>query len=61
MTDISLKVRHVKRSNDTKLDLSNMDLNKIPEEIKELFCLERINLSGNKISNIDDLKNLHNL
>lgn len=61
MTDISLKVRHVKRSNDTKLDLSNMDLNKIPEEIKELFCLERINISGNKISNIDDLKNLHNL
>ena len=61
MTDINLKIRHVKRSNDTKLDLSNMGLSKVPEEIKDLFCLERINISNNKITSIEPLKNLHNL
>lgn len=33
----------------------------MPSEIKDLFCLEKINLSGNKLTSISELKNLHNL
>ena len=33
MSDIKLKIRHVKRGGETKLDISGMGLTEIPDEI----------------------------
>jgi Leucine-rich repeat (LRR) protein len=62
MSDIALQLRHAKRNNETKLDLTNKYLSFIPNELFALQSLEFLNLSKNKISSIDSkIENLVNL
>lgn len=49
MSDIKLKVRHVKRSGQKNIDVSGMGLSDIPADLMELMILEQINLSNNKL------------
>lgn len=53
MSDITLQLRHAKRSNETKLDLSSKNISYIPNEVYALTSLEILNLSRNKISSIE--------
>lgn len=61
MSDIKLKIRHAKRSGDTYLDLSNSDMTDIPIEIKQLTMLEKLNLQGNKLTDLSKIFSLPNL
>lgn len=53
MEDIALVVRRCKRSNDTRLVLSNRGLFSIPTAVFDLSHLQYLYLNGNKITNID--------
>ncbi len=65
MSDVRLKIRHVKRGGDTKLDLSNMGLTEIPSDVFSLTTLESLDISSNSIrslagiSSLTKLKNLY--
>jgi internalin A len=61
MSDIKLKIRHAKRSNDTYLDLSGQDMSDIPIDVKQLTMLERLNLANNKLTDISRISSLPNL
>jgi Leucine-rich repeat (LRR) protein len=61
MQDIKLKIRHAKRGNEKALDLSGMGLSELPVDITQLTMLEKINLSGNKLSNLRRIEQLPNL
>lgn len=61
MSDVRLKIRHVKRSGDTKLDLSGMGLSEIPEDVFTLTSLESLDISSNSITKLDKISALHNL
>ena len=61
MSDIKLKIRHAKRGNAVTIDLSGMGMLQIPEDIMQLTCLERINLSGNKLTSLRGIEQLQNL
>lgn len=62
MSDLQLAIRHFKRSNSNKLDLSGKNMTFIPGEIYALEKLEILDLSNNKITSIDpkiaQMKNL---
>ena len=53
MTELSVFLRHAKRSNKKDLDLSNRQLSFIPKEIFTMRTLEELNLSDNKIAVIE--------
>ena len=61
MSDIKLKIRHAKRGNERSIDLSGMGLIEIPGDIMQLTCLEQINLSNNKLTNLVGIEQLQNL
>jgi Leucine-rich repeat (LRR) protein len=62
MSDVALKIRHVKRQNANTIDLSKMNLESIPTEIYQLSSLTSINLSNNNITELDrNICNLPNL
>lgn len=61
MSDVRLKIRHVKRGGDTKLDLSNMGLTEIPNDVFSLSTLETLDISGNSIRSLDKISSLTNL
>ena len=59
MTELSVFLRHAKRSNKKDLDLSERELNYIPKEVYAMRTIEELNLSNNKIAFIDpDIKEL---
>lgn len=59
MTELSVYLRHAKRSNKRELDLSNRELNYIPKEVFAMRTLEELDLSNNKIGIIEpDIKEL---
>lgn len=53
MSDLTVQLRHAKRSNETKLDLSCKSISYVPNEVYALTALEILNLSRNKISSIE--------
>ena len=61
MSEIKLKIRHAKRGNERSIDLSGMGLIEIPGDIMQLTCLEQINLSNNKLTNMVGIEQLQNL
>lgn len=61
MSDIKLKIRHAKRSNERSLNLSGLDIIDLPIDIKQLTMLETINLSNNKLTSLRNLEHLPNL
>lgn len=61
MSDITLKIRRVKRSGETKLDLSGMSLTEIPDDVFGLVSLETLDISNNKISSLGRIGCLMNL
>ena len=52
MSEIKLKIRHAKRGNERTIDLSGMGLIEIPGDVMQLTCLETINISNNKLTNL---------
>ena len=56
-----MKIRHAKRGNYSELDLSNEDLNEIPEEIFTLPNLEKLDISDNKLSELRGIDRLPKL
>lgn len=61
MSDVRLKIRHVKRSGETTLDLSGMGLTEIPEDVFSLTSLESLDISENSIASLDKIAALHSL
>lgn len=53
MTELSVFLRHAKRSNKKDLDLSRRELSYIPKEVFAMRTLEELNLSDNKIVAIE--------
>jgi len=53
MTELSVFLRHAKRSNKKDLDLSNRELAFIPKDVFTIRTIEELNLSDNKITNIE--------
>lgn len=61
MSEVKLRIRHVKRGGDTKLDISGMGLTEIPEDVFTLTQLESLDISDNRITSIDRIGSLHSL
>ena len=61
MSDIKLKIRHAKRGNERSIDLSGMGLIEVPMDVLQLTCLESINLSNNRLTNLRNIEQLQNL
>lgn len=62
MSEINLKIRHAKRQFSQSLDLSNMNIEYLPNELFNLKNLINLNLSNNHIKEIDkQIENLVNL
>ena len=61
MSDVRLKIRHVKRGGETKLDLSGMSLTEIPNDVFTLANLESLDISENSIRTLDKISTLQNL
>lgn len=61
MSDLKLKIRGVKRSGDTALDLTDMGLDELPEDVLALTQLVKLNLSMNSISSTKGIGALSNL
>jgi Leucine-rich repeat (LRR) protein len=61
MNDINLKIRHAKRGNETKIDLSGLGISEIPVQLTQLTMLESINLENNKLTNLKRIEQLPNL
>lgn len=61
LSDIKLKIRHAKRGNERRLDLSGMGLTELPADITQLTMLEAINLQDNKLTNLRRIEQLPNL
>ena len=53
MSEITVFLRHAKRSHSTDLDLSNRELSFIPKELFSMRNVERLNLSHNKLEYIE--------
>lgn len=53
MTDVNLKIRHAKRQNAQNLDLSEMNIEIIPPEMYQLKSVLFLDLSNNKLTDID--------
>jgi internalin A len=53
MTELSVYLRHAKRSNKKDLDLSNRELTSIHKEIFSMRTLEELDLSNNKLTSIE--------
>jgi Leucine-rich repeat (LRR) protein len=53
MTELSVELRHAKRSNKKSLSLSRRELAFIPKEIFSIKTLEELDLSENKITAIE--------
>ena len=53
MDDISLQIRHCKRSGATKLNLANKGIKMIPVDMFQLAKVEVLDLSGNSILSLD--------
>jgi len=69
MTDSSInlrsqareKIRKARRDKDKELSLFNLNLTEIPKGIQELFWLEKLTLSSNNLSNVNNLSSLTKL
>ena len=61
MSELKLKIRHAKRSNATKIDLSNEGLSEIPTDVFQLTSLESLNVSGNKLQHLRGIDKLVSL
>lgn len=61
MSDLSLRIRHAKRSGDSKIDISGLSLASIPSELFELPHLENIDISNNSLKNLDKIHIFKNL
>ena len=56
------KIQDIKRRNEVRLDLSDLQLEAVPPEIWELTSLKRLDLAGNKLKEIPpEIQNLTNL
>jgi len=53
MSDIQLILRHCKRGNEIKLDLSGKGLTVLPSDLYSLGNLEVLDLSRNKLNALD--------
>lgn len=53
MTELSVELRHAKRSNRKELNLSKRELAFIPKDVFGIRTLEELDLSGNKLTNIE--------
>ena len=53
MEDITTIIRRCKRANEPKLTLSGKGLMSIPQDVYGLTHLQILDLSGNKLTNID--------
>ena len=53
MTELTVFLRHAKRSNNKELDLSKRDLGFIPKDVFTIRAIEVLNLSQNKIVSIE--------
>lgn len=62
MTDVLNKIKHAKRQNSQNLNLSNMNIETLPDEFYQLKSVLFINLSNNKLKTLSDqIENLVNL
>jgi len=62
MSQISVELRHAKRSNLTQIDLSERYLTYLPKELYTVHSLQHLNLNRNNISHIDSsISQLHQL
>ena len=65
LLEASARIEEARRENATKLDLSSLDLTKLPESISQLGQLQKLNLSNNQLSelpaSISQLSQLHEL
>ena len=57
-TDINLKIRHAKRSNEKYLDISGYGMVDIPADIKSLSTLEVLVVSNNKLTTLKKVLDL---
>lgn len=57
-TDINLKIRHAKRSNEKSLDISGYGMVDIPADIKSLSTLEVLVVSNNKLTTLKKVLDL---
>jgi len=48
------RIQEVKRTRQTELDLSNMDLTELPDEVCELTALTMLDLSGNRLASLPE-------
>ena len=53
MAELTLALRRAKRANDTKIDLSNKEIEFLPKDLFTMTKLEIINLSNNRITALD--------
>ena len=53
MSELSVELRHAKRSNKKELILSKRELSFIPKELYTIRTLEELHLADNKINNIE--------
>ena len=53
MTELTVFLRHAKRSNNKELDLSKRELGFIPKDVFTIRAIEVLNLSQNKIVSIE--------
>ena len=49
MSELTVFIRHAKRSNSNNVDLSRRELSFIPKELLSIRSIEILNLSDNKI------------
>ncbi len=61
ISDIKLKIRHAKRSQAKELDLKGIGMSEVPPDILQLTMLEKLDVSGNKLQNLNRITQLPNL
>lgn len=61
MGDIKLKIRHAKRGNEKRLDLSGLEILELPVDITQLTMLEELIISNNKLTSLKRVESLPNL
>ena len=61
-SEINLSIRQAKRNNKQELNLSNKEIESLPADIYKITSLLSLNLSYNKLTEIDhSIENLKNL
>lgn len=62
MSDIKMLIWDCKRNNTSELILNDLEINYIPSEIYELNWITKLDLSSNKILELDDdIQKMENL